>query len=416
MRDSDDECTATCGDARIPTIAHCSRVVTSGRNTQRGLLGHQTLVDNGDIEKQFCCSEPSCGRSFTSKFKLMRHALIHTGERRFKCSVCERCFHRKDHLKNHLQIHNPNKALHSCNQCSKKYSSLLSFRKHLAFHAAEAGDLSCKLCGKIFAAQEDIMYHLKVHSGSRALKGPSERKFKCDQCDRSFFTRKDVKRHMVVHTGVRNFLCQLCPQRFGRKDHLVRHIKKSHGAHQVISHQGSPLKVEATTESRGPLCPDNGDKSSPMSAPLSLPDVTSNVPQSPCSLPPMSLMQDANYGAMKQESCFTTSSDGLLSGGNSGSIGTDDNDGLLRLGEITPSLMPISQYLPLNTSFNTSLPHLIPPNCYLTTMPGSSNLLPGLATDGVLPSITSNAIPSFSPPVSLDMGNPSLPHFSQAFQ
>jgi len=33
---------------------------------------------------------------------------------------------------------------------------------------------------------------------------------------------------MVVHTGLRDFLCQFCPQRFGRKDHLTRHIKKSH--------------------------------------------------------------------------------------------------------------------------------------------------------------------------------------------
>lgn len=43
-----------------------------------------------------------------------------------------------------------------------------------------------------------------------------------------FFTRKDVKRHLVVHTGIRNFACPFCTQRFGRKDHLVRHAKKSH--------------------------------------------------------------------------------------------------------------------------------------------------------------------------------------------
>lgn len=43
-----------------------------------------------------------------------------------------------------------------------------------------------------------------------------------------FFTQKDVKRHLVVHTGVRNFPCPYCTQRFGRKDHLVRHAKKTH--------------------------------------------------------------------------------------------------------------------------------------------------------------------------------------------
>ncbi|XP_054153389.1 uncharacterized protein LOC128952080 [Oppia nitens] len=65
--------------------------------------------------------------------------------------------------------------------------------------------------------------------GSRPTKRPpSERRFKCDQCERMFFTRKDVKRHLVVHTGIRNFACPYCTQRFGRKDHLVRHAKKSH--------------------------------------------------------------------------------------------------------------------------------------------------------------------------------------------
>lgn len=33
---------------------------------------------------------------------------------------------------------------------------------------------------------------------------------------------------MVVHTGLRNFPCPFCSQRFGRKDHLVRHAQKSH--------------------------------------------------------------------------------------------------------------------------------------------------------------------------------------------
>lgn len=68
-------------------------------------------------------------------------------------------------------------------------------------------------------------------NGHRHTKrSPSERRFKCEQdgCEKMFFTRKDVKRHMVVHTGVRNFPCQNCQQRFGRKDHLVRHAKKSH--------------------------------------------------------------------------------------------------------------------------------------------------------------------------------------------
>lgn len=112
--------------------------------------------------------------------------------------------------------------------CRKEYNSVLSFRKHMAVHSAEEGGLECAMCGRSFATRDEILYHLKVHAGSRTVKSPSEKKFQCEHCERRFFTRKDVKRHLVVHTGKRDFLCQFCPQRFGRKDHLVRHIKKSH--------------------------------------------------------------------------------------------------------------------------------------------------------------------------------------------
>lgn len=171
-----------------------------------------------------------CKKSFTSKFKLVRHVLIHSDRKPFSCSICERTFHRKDHLKNHIKIHSPCKKVHVCEKsdCKKEYTSSLSYKKHLALHAAEEGKLDCQICQKSFKTKDEVLYHLKIHAGSRTVKNPDEKKFSCDYCQRKFFTRKDVRRHLVVHTGKRDFLCQFCPQRFGRKDHLVRHIKKSH--------------------------------------------------------------------------------------------------------------------------------------------------------------------------------------------
>lgn len=179
-------------------------------------------------EKPFECDK--CLKAFSSKFKLVRHLLIHSDERQYCCPMCDRTFHRKDHLKNHMKVHSPVKKTYRCDKagCLKVYSSFLSYRKHAAVHAAEEGDLECKICGKTFATKDEIVYHLKVHAGSRTVKNPSDKKYGCDFCDRRFFTRKDVRRHLVVHTGKRDFLCQFCPHRFGRKDHLVRHIKKSH--------------------------------------------------------------------------------------------------------------------------------------------------------------------------------------------
>ncbi|VVC42310.1 Zinc finger C2H2-type,Zinc finger, RING/FYVE/PHD-type [Cinara cedri] len=179
-------------------------------------------------EKPFVCNH--CSKAFSSKFKLVRHVLIHSDQRQYHCTVCDRTFHRKDHLKNHAKVHNPIKRTLQCDRpgCSKEYSSVLSYRKHIALHSLEEGFLDCKICSKVFESKDELIYHLKIHSGSRVVKTPADKKYRCNFCERSFYTGKDVRRHLVVHTGLRDFLCQFCPQRFGRKDHLTRHIKKSH--------------------------------------------------------------------------------------------------------------------------------------------------------------------------------------------
>lgn len=197
-------------------------------------------------EKPFVCKH--CSKAFSSKFKLVRHVLIHSDQRQYHCTICERTFHRKDHLKNHAKVHNPIKRTLECDRtgCSKEYSSLLSYRKHIAIHSVEEGFLDCKICNKVFESKDELMYHLKIHSGSRVIKTPADKKYECHVCNRKFYTAKDVRRHLVVHTGLRDFLCQFCPQRFGRKDHLTRHIKKSHNFNTMCKKYKSKKQ---TTES-----------------------------------------------------------------------------------------------------------------------------------------------------------------------
>ena len=97
----------------------------------------------------------------------------------------------------------------------------------MAIHAANEGELMCGVCKAEFTEKLKLIAHLKIHAGARSIKD-SEKNQKCPFCNKMFFTRKDVKRHLVVHTKDRDFLCQYCPQRFGRRDHLVRHLKKAH--------------------------------------------------------------------------------------------------------------------------------------------------------------------------------------------
>lgn len=178
-------------------------------------------------ERPYCCSHPDCNKAFVSKYKLLRHMATHSPEKNYKCSYCEKMFHRKDHLKNHLHTHNPYKEAFNCQECGKSYNTKLGFKRHLAIHAANSGDLTCQVCLQPFPSTVVLLEHLKVHAG-KSSSGTKEKKHHCEHCERRFYTRKDVRRHMVVHTGRKDFLCQYCAQRFGRKDHLTRHVKKSH--------------------------------------------------------------------------------------------------------------------------------------------------------------------------------------------
>ncbi|KAJ8017170.1 hypothetical protein DPEC_G00014970 [Dallia pectoralis] len=178
-------------------------------------------------EKPFHCSQPHCLKAFSSKYKLFRHMATHSPQKTHQCSFCEKMFHRKDHLKNHLQTHDPNKEAFKCEECGKHYNTKLGYKRHMAMHSATAGDLTCKVCMQSYESTPALLEHLKSHSG-KSSGGAKEKRHPCDHCDRRFYTRKDVRRHMVVHTGRKDFLCQYCAQRFGRKDHLTRHVKKSH--------------------------------------------------------------------------------------------------------------------------------------------------------------------------------------------
>ena len=58
-------------------------------------------LDTDGIERKHRCGE--CGRTFKEAYHLTRHILIHTGEKPFACSFCEKRFNRKDKLKLHTE-------------------------------------------------------------------------------------------------------------------------------------------------------------------------------------------------------------------------------------------------------------------------------------------------------------------------
>ncbi|XP_038056950.1 PR domain zinc finger protein 4-like isoform X6 [Patiria miniata] len=215
--------------------AHTMNVTLLCANKPDGSAKTETsLIQSTDEQNQFDVKETL--QELHEKDKNNNSACASSCEP-WKCSNCSKVFGTFSLLEVHsceskikrakpCQQQNVRTSQNRCTYCGKMYNTKPGFKKHMALHAAASGELTCKICNKDFENTHNLLEHIKFHSGKSS--GTKEKKHQCEHCDRQFYTRKDVRRHMVVHTGRKDFLCQACGQRFGRKDHLVRHTRKSH--------------------------------------------------------------------------------------------------------------------------------------------------------------------------------------------
>ncbi|XP_073542321.1 uncharacterized protein [Phyllobates terribilis] len=111
-------------------------------------------------EESFHCSQ--CRKSFMYRSELMKHEIIHTGEKPFSCYDCGKCFNQKTNLLHHLTIHTGERP-YKCLDCSKSFRLKASFLAHQRVHSGEK-PYSCPDCAKSFTQKSNLLRHQVLHT------------------------------------------------------------------------------------------------------------------------------------------------------------------------------------------------------------------------------------------------------------
>ena len=109
-------------------------------------------------------------------------------ERRYACTICDRTFSRKDHLKKHMQHHTGNFSF-NCEICQKGFSNSHHYKTHMMAH--EGIKYKCQFCSKAFNMKQSLNYHLSEHTGKY--------RYTCDICGKGYNEQRRLQKHVESH-------------------------------------------------------------------------------------------------------------------------------------------------------------------------------------------------------------------------
>ena len=217
----------------------CVEVFTSNFTLHRHLQEQHNHSTKEDGEAQFenkvnifACGR--CKQEFKYKRNLMTHIeSVHERTEPCTCKICDQKIAKSSHLKRHMREKhsalNVKKVLKKeeitdfkCEQCLKVFKRREHLLQHLSVHQVLGPQYNCEECDASFSNTRNLDRHKRIHLNSL----PSH---KCDLCGEQFSQKFNLERHLKLHEEPdMKYACNLCGSSFSREDNLKNHLKKFH--------------------------------------------------------------------------------------------------------------------------------------------------------------------------------------------